>query len=668
MKRKRRHRAGDGKGKEKKLSKISKEQVLPVDEMVGDDMDQNGSGIREEGSLSSKMEIESPSCGESKPDKPANTDAEESQDKPVRQSGHARLRVKVKSSKSYTHSHTSLEMQNQSDTDKSYASLSLDKHNRRDMDKVNPSWGLDKQNQSGTNKSNPSRGFEKHFEALEKSEENTNLPNDVGKNNLEKPSRKAGSIKIKSSRKLGPPSGNLLDKDIDIAFSPQSQSVSENTEPFDSSMPGELCQSERMQTMERHKDHSYNQKELGVALAVLKKVMKMEAAEPFNIPVNAEALGIPDYFDVIKTPMDFGTICDSLEQGTKYMNSQDVFKDVQIIWDNCYRYNSKGDYILDLMKRVKKSFTKYWAAAGLSCERTKRVTDSSLDRGYSAMEVSHQEDENGFDKISEENESKKTDILGDCPSSVEDVGPSSKEKTQLKGNSSKSKARRRYGISHHKVDCLCAVCVMKRRRQEREGNRQSAVPGTPDHLPEESNKVKIKSLDKQSFEKASSNIENSLDHELDAEQEVKIESSKHKEEEDLQKNQGLHKNYDQVDSPKQLRLEKVQQEFIQQSLPERQEDSDHQLCIRTVQQAEAAAVAVEQREKQQEEVPKSSSNHLDWQHVSSLFTVNPKILHMGGLLFSRDPKSVWNGPHSLVPRQAAASGSAIHAAIAKFME
>lgn len=74
---------------------------------------------------------------------------------------------------------------------------------------------------------------------------------------------------------------------------------------------------------------------------------------------------LQDYFDIIDTPMDFGTICQNLERGDKYMNSEDVYKDVQFIWDNCTKYNSKGDYIIELMKRVKKGFMKNWLAAGL---------------------------------------------------------------------------------------------------------------------------------------------------------------------------------------------------------------------------------------------------------------------------------------------------------------
>jgi len=67
--------------------------------------------------------------------------------------------------------------------------------------------------------------------------------------------------------------------------------------------------------------------------------------------------------------MDFGTISHDLEHKYKYMNSEDVFKDVQLIWENCYKYNNKGDYIVDLMKRVKKNFMKYWMAAGLYLDK-----------------------------------------------------------------------------------------------------------------------------------------------------------------------------------------------------------------------------------------------------------------------------------------------------------
>ena len=42
--------------------------------------------------------------------------------------------------------------------------------------------------------------------------------------------------------------------------------------------------------------------------ALLKPLLKMEAAQPFLLPVDPEALHIPDYLTIIKQPMDLGTI------------------------------------------------------------------------------------------------------------------------------------------------------------------------------------------------------------------------------------------------------------------------------------------------------------------------------------------------------------------------
>ncbi|GMI70634.1 hypothetical protein HRI_000732700 [Hibiscus trionum] len=122
-------------------------------------------------------------------------------------------------------------------------------------------------------------------------------------------------------------------------------------------------------------DPRYNMKELKAALEVIKKIMKMDEAQPFNVPVDPVASGKPDYFNVIDTPMDFGTICHNLENSTKYMNAEDAFNDVQYVWENCCKCNKKGEYIVYLMKRVKKKFMKYWIAAGLSIEQSRKIND-----------------------------------------------------------------------------------------------------------------------------------------------------------------------------------------------------------------------------------------------------------------------------------------------------
>ncbi|KAK8450336.1 hypothetical protein SEVIR_6G008500v4 [Setaria viridis] len=237
----------------------------------------------------------------------------------------------------------------------------------------------------------------------------------------EKVVRRVGGIKIKSVG-LASIGNNTPDRKADPVDEPppsKQEAVSENKGTEETVEPRSSQELEEKQsTPERQRD----EKELSAALEAIKKVMKMDAAEPFNIPVDPVALGIPDYFDIIDTPMDFGTICKNLERGDKYMNSEDVYKDVQFIWDNCTKYNSKGDYIIELMKRVKKGFMKNWLAAGLYSD----VPDSGGN-----------------------------DNTGD-----EDAKGHSKSKSKNK--------RRRPGNDRHKSDCICAVCQVTRRKKERD--------------------------------------------------------------------------------------------------------------------------------------------------------------------------------------------------------
>jgi hypothetical protein len=242
----------------------------------------------------------------------------------------------------------------------------------------------------------------------------------------EKAVKKVGAIKIKSA---GLPSSNssVENSTPDRKADPEDyqpppskqETISESKQVEDAA---ELRSSHDSEGKQSTPERQHDDKELAAALEAIKKIMNMDAAEPFNVPVDPVALGIPDYFDIIDTPMDFGTICQNLEHGNKYMNSEDVYKDVQFIWDNCTKYNSKGDYIIELMKRVKKAFMKNWLAAGL----------------YSDMP-----------------ESGGNDNTGD-----EDAKGHSKSKSKNK--------RRRAGNDRHKSDCACAVCQVTRRKKEKD--------------------------------------------------------------------------------------------------------------------------------------------------------------------------------------------------------
>lgn len=70
--------------------------------------------------------------------------------------------------------------------------------------------------------------------------------------------------------------------------------------------------------------------------SLVDEVIKHKHSWPFIKPVSASE--VPDYFDVIKRPMDFGRIKSKLNLG-EYRANEQVMKDVEQVFFNCDLYN-----------------------------------------------------------------------------------------------------------------------------------------------------------------------------------------------------------------------------------------------------------------------------------------------------------------------------------------
>lgn len=75
---------------------------------------------------------------------------------------------------------------------------------------------------------------------------------------------------------------------------------------------------------------------------LLDEAVKHSSSWPFRRPVNKS--DAPDYFKVIRTPMDLSKIRSNLSQG-KYSNNYEVMKHIQLIFDNCATYNQDSSDI-----------------------------------------------------------------------------------------------------------------------------------------------------------------------------------------------------------------------------------------------------------------------------------------------------------------------------------
>ncbi|WAR56945.1 hypothetical protein PtB15_7B798 [Puccinia triticina] len=78
------------------------------------------------------------------------------------------------------------------------------------------------------------------------------------------------------------------------------------------------------------------------ATSVTKQLKKHRSAGPFLAPVDPVALNIPDYFNVVKQPMDLSTIETRLGKAGKpchYRSAEEFVADIQLVFSNCYMYN-----------------------------------------------------------------------------------------------------------------------------------------------------------------------------------------------------------------------------------------------------------------------------------------------------------------------------------------
>jgi bromodomain-containing factor 1 len=77
------------------------------------------------------------------------------------------------------------------------------------------------------------------------------------------------------------------------------------------------------------------------------------------IPVDPVALGIPNYFAIIKKPMDLGTMSTKLKGG-QYSSASDFEKDMRLLLANCYKFNPAGNPIHELGKQFENLFNEEW--------------------------------------------------------------------------------------------------------------------------------------------------------------------------------------------------------------------------------------------------------------------------------------------------------------------
>ncbi|KAJ8494268.1 hypothetical protein OPV22_015989 [Ensete ventricosum] len=95
---------------------------------------------------------------------------------------------------------------------------------------------------------------------------------------------------------------------------------------------------------------------------ILKQISQHKWAWPFMEPVDVKGLGLHDYHEVIKRPMDFSTIKNQMEakEGSGYKNVREIYADVRLVFTNAMTYNDGRTDIHVMAKTLLEKFEEKW--------------------------------------------------------------------------------------------------------------------------------------------------------------------------------------------------------------------------------------------------------------------------------------------------------------------
>ncbi|CAA93475.1 Bromo domain-containing protein [Caenorhabditis elegans] len=88
-----------------------------------------------------------------------------------------------------------------------------------------------------------------------------------------------------------------------------------------------------------------------VLFTVVKDALKHKHSWPFQLPVDAIKLEIPEYHNIVNTPMDLRTIEKRL-RNLYYWCAEDAIKDLNTLFDNCKKFNDRNDDIYIMCENI----------------------------------------------------------------------------------------------------------------------------------------------------------------------------------------------------------------------------------------------------------------------------------------------------------------------------
>ena len=108
--------------------------------------------------------------------------------------------------------------------------------------------------------------------------------------------------------------------------------------------------------------HKFTKKFKKILIQIISEIKKTPESLPFKFPIDFKKLEIYDYQIIITKMMDLETLAKNIKKN-KYLFIEQALDDFQLIWDNCYVYNSEESsikFMADFLSKKMRKLIKYY--------------------------------------------------------------------------------------------------------------------------------------------------------------------------------------------------------------------------------------------------------------------------------------------------------------------
>ncbi|XP_077140924.1 bromodomain-containing protein 3 isoform X1 [Ranitomeya variabilis] len=157
--------------------------------------------------------------------------------------------------------------------------------------------------------------------------------------------------------------------------------------------------------------------------SILKEMLSKKHAAyawPFYKPVDAEALELHDYHDIIKHPMDLSSVKKKMD-GRDYQDAQAFAADIRLMFSNCYKYNPPDHEVVAMARKLQDVFEMRFAKMPDEPVEAPAPPPAAAPVVSKSMESSHTSEESSSQSDSSDSEEERATRLAELQEQLKAV-------------------------------------------------------------------------------------------------------------------------------------------------------------------------------------------------------------------------------------------------------